>query len=449
MSMLGRGPRVNGTPDTSDDIGRERLWALAADIRGQVRDRLPPADIAGMVARWVEEEQAEETRIGALTMTAQLKDHSGLRPPVLHGLLRAGETLNIIAPPKTGKSWLTYGLALSVVTGKRWLDTFTPVPGRVLICDNELHQETLVDRIPRVAAKMGLGQSEWTDQLDTLTLRGRLKDIHRLASDEFAAMTPGTYKLIVIDALYRVLPPATSENDNAAMAGVYNTIDHLAARLQCAFVLIHHSTKGSQSGKAVTDVGAGAGSISRAADTHFILRQHQEQGVVVADGVTRSWAPLDPFCLRWQWPLWTRDDHLDPALLKPDKPPRKKPEKPQDEPAEQPWTAERFAAEFGTPEPRPKDALLEAASSHLSDRKANTLLKRAIATSKLHEWAKGKVATVPPPVDAQPDVTSTVLKRDAVIEAIEQNPDASDSDIAQDCGVSRNYVWRIQKELAA
>ena len=40
-----------------------------------------------------------------------------MRPAILEGLLRCGETMNIIAAPKTGKSWLSMGLGLSVVTG--------------------------------------------------------------------------------------------------------------------------------------------------------------------------------------------------------------------------------------------------------------------------------------------------------------------------------------------
>ena len=40
-----------------------------------------------------------------------------LRPVLIHGFLRLGETMNIIAPPKTGKSWLVTDLALAVATG--------------------------------------------------------------------------------------------------------------------------------------------------------------------------------------------------------------------------------------------------------------------------------------------------------------------------------------------
>ena len=40
-----------------------------------------------------------------------------LRPVLIHGFLRIGETMNIIAPPKTGKSWLVTDLALAVASG--------------------------------------------------------------------------------------------------------------------------------------------------------------------------------------------------------------------------------------------------------------------------------------------------------------------------------------------
>jgi len=61
------------------------------------------------------------------------KNHPELRPPVITGLLRTGETMNIIAPPKYGKSWLVTDLAMAVATGRRWLDAFGTAPGNVLI----------------------------------------------------------------------------------------------------------------------------------------------------------------------------------------------------------------------------------------------------------------------------------------------------------------------------
>ena len=46
-----------------------------------------------------------------------IQRHPKLRDPVIHGLLRRGETMNIIAPSKTGKSWLVNDLALAIATG--------------------------------------------------------------------------------------------------------------------------------------------------------------------------------------------------------------------------------------------------------------------------------------------------------------------------------------------
>ena len=144
--------------------------------------------------------------------------------------------------------------------------------------------------------------------------RGRLGNIEDLAN-QIETLKPYGFKLIIIDAFYRAMPKGTDENDNGTVAGIYNLIDKYAAALDCAFVLIHHTSKGNQSLKAVTDVGAGAGSQSRASDTHVILRRHKEQGCVVMESVVRSFPSVGAVCLRWNWPLWDRDDSLNPEDL--------------------------------------------------------------------------------------------------------------------------------------
>jgi hypothetical protein len=147
-----------------------------------------------------------------------------------------------------------------------------------------------------------------------VSLRGRLRDLYAMAG-MFEAIEPGQYKLIILDAFYRTLPRDTDENDNGAIANLYNLIDHYAGRLGCAFVLIHHTSKGNQAGKSVTDVGAGAGSQSRAADTHLILRPHEEDGLVVLESAVRTWPSPPPIVLRWEWPLFTTVGEADPSAL--------------------------------------------------------------------------------------------------------------------------------------
>src|SRR5690606_13500171 len=82
-----------------------------------------------------------------------------------------------------------------------------------------------------------------------------------------------------------------------------------------AIVLVHHSSKGSQSEKRVTDVGAGAGAQSRAADCHIVLREHEDDGVFVMDAAVRSFPPVEAVALEWSLPLW-RTTGADTSALK-------------------------------------------------------------------------------------------------------------------------------------
>ncbi|MFZ1935328.1 MAG: AAA family ATPase [Thermoguttaceae bacterium] len=235
------------------------------------------------------------------------------RAPVIEGLLRSGETMNIVAAPKKGKSWLLYALLLCVVAGIRWLGTFRCIPGRVLLLDNELHPEVIAHRLPMVADAMGLSR-EYLAFIDVVPVRGLGIDLLKLKSF-IESIEPGRYALVAADAFYRLLPLGFSENDNAQVMSLYNTIDTYAAHLGAAWVNIHHASKGDQSGKSATDVGAGAGSQSRAADTHLIIRQHEEEDVAVIEGAVRSWPPVERLAIRWTFPTWQLDTEADPRKL--------------------------------------------------------------------------------------------------------------------------------------
>jgi hypothetical protein len=335
-----------------------------------------------------------------LSVGQLLKDHPELRPPVINGLLRIGETMNIIAPPKYGKSWLVTDLAMAVATGRRWLDAFETTPGNVLILDNELHSETSANRIPKVATARGIELPEIADKLFVDNLRGRLLDVYTL-QPYFESLKKDFFKVVVMDAFYRFLPKDSDENSNANMTDVYNRLDWYAAMLGCCFVLVHHASKGNQSGKSVTDVGAGAGSQARATDTHLIMRQHQEDGCVVVDAAVRSWQPLDSLCLRWSFPVWSIEDHLDPADLRPERP-RKKP-KPKDDRQSNPpkWTQDSFVASFVSDEPTTMNAIIAAArETGITQRMARDMIQLTEDAGLIHRWTFGanrpvKFATVP------------------------------------------------------
>ena len=250
-----------------------------------------------------------------------IRDFPKLRPPVIEGLIRQGETLNIVAAPKMGKSWLSMAIGLDVATGRKVFDRYWTTPGKVLICDNELHAETSAHRLPQVADAKGIRLEQYADRLFVMNLRGQLLDINRMAL-EIGRIADDGFSLIILDAWYRFMPVGTDENSNGDVTAQYNTLDALASKLNCAFACIHHSSKGNQSGKSVTDTGSGAGSQSRAADCHLVMRQHREDKGVVVEAAVRSFAPVDPFCLRWVFPVFELADDLDTSDLRQDRPTR-------------------------------------------------------------------------------------------------------------------------------
>lgn len=232
------------------------------------------------------------------------------RPYVIEGLLRRGEVQNLIASPKVGKSWLVYNMAFAVSCGKKFLGYQAAENLSVLIVDNELHEEELAWRTTQVGEKLGVDPEE---RLQFTCLRGSDVDIDAL-DKKLDEVGGSRFDIIVIDAFYRILPKGMSENDNSSMTQIYNKLDTLARKNECAIVCIHHSSKGNQSEKSVTDVGSGAGAISRAADTHMIIRPHAQDGLFVVDAVTRSGISPPAVTCKLEWPIWEVVSDVEPEL---------------------------------------------------------------------------------------------------------------------------------------
>ena len=356
------------------------------------------------------------------------------------GTYLVGETFMV-----THNSWLVIDLALAVATGRPWLG-IDCVPGEVLILDNELHGETSANRIPKVAGARGIDIDTVADRLYVENLRGRLQDLFALGP-YFRQFEPGRFKVVILDAFYRFLPMRADENDNGTMASLYNYLDSFADYLKCCFVLIHHTSKGNQSLKEITDVGAGAGAQSRATDTHLILRKHEQDDVVVLDAAVRSWPPVQPRCLRWAFPVWMPADDLDPEALR--KESGKKNVKSDDAGETPSYDPSTFTRRFLGEEPQSQARILEEAEAEgLSSRRVKRLLELAEEEGLAFRWSMGPrntlgYATVEPP-EAQ-----FQNSRSMVESMIAANSDIPTKDVADQCGVSVRYVQRIRREMEA
>jgi hypothetical protein len=190
----------------------------------------------------VEEAEPVSPPVGILDL---VRANPAMRRPLVHGLLRSGETMNIIAAPKTGKSWMVLDLALCVATGRAWMNTYKVERSKVLLIDNELHEETLAERLQRVAQAMGIPLEELDGWLEVKSLRGALQSFETLDTGMLAPVQPGHYGLVIFDAFYRFnIGDGADENDNSYMAKTYNRLDAIAKRLDAALVCIHHTCEG-------------------------------------------------------------------------------------------------------------------------------------------------------------------------------------------------------------
>jgi hypothetical protein len=291
-----------------------------------------------------------------------------MRPVIVNGLLRSGEVMNLVAPPKIGKSWLALWLAMAVASGREWLPGFEAVTHRVLLADNELHIETLADRVRALASAKGVDLDRIAGMLQMACLRGEPCDLDPLAAIEAVtrSVRPG---LLAIDALYRALPVGTEENDNSAVTRVYGRLVRLAAETGAAVVVVHHTSKGDQRFRAVTDVGAGAGAQSRACDSHVILRPGNRAGSAVMDMALRSFESRVGVGLRFDCPLWSADPTVRP----------RQPAEDRATEVGESWTAERFAQEIVGSSPRTRADIESGRPAGMSKREAGRLLADAVA----------------------------------------------------------------------
>ena len=110
---------------------RERFDALQSlashALNGYSSERID-LEIKSLQYDW-QRERESTGQPEQFTLPDLRRQYPTLNPPVVDGLLREGETVNVIANSKAGKSWLGYGLAWSIITGESWLGQFTDDAG--------------------------------------------------------------------------------------------------------------------------------------------------------------------------------------------------------------------------------------------------------------------------------------------------------------------------------
>lgn len=305
------------------------------------------------------------------------------RQAIVDGLIRTGSVMNIIAAPKIGKSFLTSNLAMCLITGKPFLGFPIARQGKTLVVDNELHKETISSRYRTTRQALGVPANQ-RHMIDVLSLRGIPCDIPMLRK-HLAGKVPGEYSAIILDAFYKLIPCGISENDNASMGGVYTQLDSIAEELDTAIVVIHHSSKGFQGDKALSDIGSGAGVISRSVDAHVVIRPHEQPGFCVFEALVRSFRQPEPRTIKFDYPIWSLVEEVEAVVAQPKTPGASKREA---EEAEHDRVIRGYLTENTVPQ---TEAAISSATG-ITKPKVEKSLKRIgayIAETETNRWGKG------------------------------------------------------------
>ena len=123
------------------------------------------------------------------------------------------------------------------------------------------------------------------------------------------------YAAIVLDPIYCMYGDL-DENSAGDVSDLMNSLRKLSNKSKAAIVFAHHFSKGNQSGKESQDRISGSGVWGRAVDTNVSITAHETDNAFTLEATPRGFKKIDPFVIRWEYPLMVRDDDLNPEKLR-------------------------------------------------------------------------------------------------------------------------------------
>jgi hypothetical protein len=233
-------------------------------------------------------------------------------PELVAGILHMGSKLAFGGSSKAFKTWTLLDLGLSVAYGVPWLG-FPTVQGKVLFVNFEIQPHAWQRRIAAAARAKGIELKSGAIHL--WNLRGHAADFRQLIPHIIARARREGFALIILDPIYK-LYGGTDENAAGAVAELLNSLERLAVETGAAVAYGCHFAKGNAAGKDAIDRISGSGVFARDPDSLLIFTKHEAKNAFTVEPILRNFPPVDPFVVRWEFPLMHPDKALDPGRLK-------------------------------------------------------------------------------------------------------------------------------------
>jgi hypothetical protein len=304
----------------TDKLLRRELIALAEEQRrAAFEERSEAGELIAEASQRVEQLRARvvlKTRLpplcdASLMIGARRPPHP---PQIVSGLLHQGSKLIVGGTSKGMKTYTLIDLAVSVAAGVAWWGFQCPEEDRSVCYINfEIQPSFFAERVEDVcrAKSVELGPG----RLRVWNLRGHGEGIERLRRELLDVLLRESFALVIFDPIYKALGDR-DENKAGDVATMLNELERIAVETGAAIAFGAHFSKGNQAAKDAIDRIGGSGVFARDPDSILTMTAHAEDNAFAVDARLRNFKPIDPFVVRWNWPIFTRDDEADPTELK-------------------------------------------------------------------------------------------------------------------------------------
>lgn len=256
-------------------------------------------------------------------------DETKASEPLIGGLLPEGGLCLLSGRAKNHKTWAAIDLGITAAAGGQWLSKFRIKASIAAFCDFELNQDTFRFRLKEISAAKGIDLQKLEGRFFPVTcdtdhilrtmrpsesrfafveaVLDRLADTLEPHFQTVAAIA----RLIILDSLYRIHAGTLDENSATDMTGFYHLVKAFAKRLNAAVVIVHHFSKGDPSAKMGGDRAAGSRVHRQYPNAYIELIPLKIPGCYRFEADVRDQPAVEPFALRWEFPLLKQAPDLD------------------------------------------------------------------------------------------------------------------------------------------
>lgn len=218
--------------------------------------------------------------------------------PIIDGAFERGDKVELVGGSKQRKSFFLIDFLLHLAAGRDWLGFRIPKRRRVVYVNLELKRDWVHRRIHRTARAYGMTAEDVRGFFRVVNARGK----GGIVRQHLAAFVRGEdADLVALDPRYKLMLPGESENAGEGVAGILAMMDDIAEG-GSAVLVVHHDSKGDQTGKSVADRGGGSGWAARDVDCKFTLSPQRDDpdNAAIVESMRRNYAPVAPFAVRWE-----------------------------------------------------------------------------------------------------------------------------------------------------